>query len=125
MQSTAHGQTLIKERDKTAKVGSYSLQPPDPVTSSTWRMKNDQSLEPTSINNTELSAFLLQGEHRSSTNLDMQNKGFPEFNDLEFIDEVPSDLYNALRFDEYPPDLLEYPPELLEYPVIDQGLFIV
>ncbi|PWA43363.1 CheY-like superfamily [Artemisia annua] len=125
VQSTAHGQALSKEKDKPAKFGSFSLQPPDPVTSSTWSMKNDQSLEPTSITNMELSAFLLQGEHRSSTNLDMQNKGAPEFNELEFIDEVPPDLYDALRFDGYPPDLLEYPPDLLEYPVIDQGLFIV
>ncbi|KVH97847.1 CheY-like superfamily [Cynara cardunculus var. scolymus] len=141
MQSIANG-LFSKERDKQAKsssgtkssFGSYSVpsqnltpsfqppdpsfQPPDPVTSSTWSLKDDHSLEQTSIHNLELSAFFLQGQHCSSTNLDMQNK-VPECNDPEFIAEVPSNLYDALRFD------YEYPPDSLEYPVIDQGLFIV
>lgn len=134
VQSIANG-LFSKERDKQAKsssgtkssFGSYSVpaqnlmpsfQPPDPVTSSTWSLRDDHSLEQTSINNPELSAFLLEGQHCSSTNLDMQNKGVPECNDPEFIAEVPSNLYDALRFD------YEY-PDSLEYPVIDQGLFIV
>lgn len=113
-QSVACGPFTKERDDKPDNPTSYSMlyqnlmpsfQPPDPV----------NSLEQTSINNLELSAFLLQGQHCSySTNLDMQN-------DPDLITEVPSHVYDALRFDDY-----EYPPDYsLEYPVIDQGLFIV
>ncbi|KAI3731422.1 hypothetical protein L1987_62610 [Smallanthus sonchifolius] len=75
-----------------------SFQPPDPVISPTWSLR-----EQTSINNMELSPFLLQGQHCSSTNIDHLNKGLPECNDHEFLND-------ALKFDyEYPTDSLEYP----------------
>nr|XP_043625274.1 two-component response regulator ORR26-like [Erigeron canadensis] len=126
VQSIAHGSPFSKGRHKPANSSTYSVlsqnvmpsfQPPDPVTSSTWSMKDDQSLEQSSIDNLELSPFSLQGQHCSSTYLDMQNKGLPECNDPEFITDS-SNLYDALRFD------YEYPPDSLEYPVIYQGLFI-
>ncbi|KAK1406057.1 hypothetical protein QVD17_42254 [Tagetes erecta] len=85
---------------------------PDPVTGPTWSLKDDPSTEQTSINNMELSPFLLQGQDCSPTNIDHQNIGAAECNDQEL-------LYDALRFD------YEYPPDSFEYPVIDQGLFIV
>lgn len=118
-------QQFRKEKDRPANSsGSYSVisqnlmpsfQPPDPVI-----ISNDhQSLQQTSLNNMELSAFLLQGQPCFSTNLDIQNKGVSVCNDQEFIPEFPSNLYDALRFD------YEYPPDSLEYPVIDQGLKIV
>ncbi|KAM0000460.1 putative response regulator and transcription factor RR-B-type family [Helianthus debilis subsp. tardiflorus] len=82
-----------------------SFQPPDPVTGPTWSLKDHP-------NNMELSPFLLQGQHFSSTNVDHQYKGvLAECNDQEF-------LYDTLRFD------YEYPTDPLEWPVIDQGLFI-
>lgn len=96
-----------------------SFQPPDPVIGPTWTLKQDPCTEQTSINtinNMELSPFLLQGQqHCSSTNVDHQNKGVTvtEFNDQELLND-------ALKFDyDY-----EY-PDLWEYPVIGQGLFIV
>ncbi|KAJ0669602.1 putative response regulator and transcription factor RR-B-type family [Helianthus annuus] len=82
-----------------------SFQPPDPVTGPTWSLKDHP-------NNMELSPFLLQGQHFSSTNVDHQYKGvLSECNDQEF-------LYDTLRFD------YEYSTDPLEWPVIDQGLFI-
>ncbi|KAI7741714.1 hypothetical protein M8C21_026514 [Ambrosia artemisiifolia] len=82
-----------------------SFQPPDPVISPSWSLKDHP-------NNMELSPFLLQGQHFSSTNVDHEYKGVVEYNDQEF-------LYDPLRYD------YEYPTDPLEFSVIDQGLFIV
>ncbi|KAF8399866.1 hypothetical protein HHK36_015737 [Tetracentron sinense] len=64
----------------------------------------------------DVQLFSLQGCGYTE-NIGLQNIEFSDYNDSELVTELPSHLYDGLRFN---CDYLD----LMEYPTVDQGLFI-